>query len=459
MAIPDKHKGTGRSKTSFALAQPPPAKHKQRLNIRPRLLLQLHQISIASRPTPVLDVIPSVIFAPKFARKVPRIFKGKDDLGPNDLVIVKSQKYDALDEEAGHVDQDHSGDTRELVAVIRQRNINTEKDDSRAEIIFSNGRSCDAAALRTGRYDFVFLDDDGCRTTARWVPRQPARFKPRDHSIAEHEEARHTFSLIDPRTRRHPIIATLTSRSMEIYDSYSASPPRLSPEPSSPSSRVPLSPQMEESDYFGDLGHGTVGVDENLRTLITVTGIWVVFQEGFSPFYDAHRSLLPLTPEPKSPRMNGTNAADSNAIQSTSFNYQSHSHHPGVSGEYSPSSTASSGISKGGTAQSQIRRAYTTGGTSPKLSAQEQNISDSSWCPKEGRKLDLGICQHFRHERRRNTVDSGAISTYGINPTGSLGSATSQKDSATHHLRDLPEGGDGLVVRPGRIKRLFGFGR
>jgi hypothetical protein len=84
-----------RPKTSYQLAHPASHAHHRCFKIRPKLLLQLQQVSHTPRPLPIFDVLPSTVFLPRLARKFPTIFRGKNGLGPNDLIIVTSDLYDA----------------------------------------------------------------------------------------------------------------------------------------------------------------------------------------------------------------------------------------------------------------------------------------------------------------------------------------------------------------------------
>ena len=464
-----KSKSTAKTKTTFRLAHPPPAvKHKQRLSIRPRLLLQLHHISAASRPIPIFDVLPPVVFAPRFARRFPRIFKGKDGLGADDLIVVKSQKYDALEDEPDHRIEDDHWDARELVAAICQTRNTTENIERKTEIFFNNGRSCEASSIRNGRYDLTFVDENGLQATARWVPRQKTRSKTQDRSVAEPEEVKHTFSLMNPNTRRHPVIATLSNHSIEINDRYSAPQPQTPPKSRSSSSETPPSPEEEDCDHAGEseiTEQGAVEVDEHLRTLITVSGIWVAFQEGYSPYYSGARLSPPATPASKSPRTNRSRTINSAAAQSTGLNPQNHAQNPKITSDRSSWATADLGSSVPVTARPGICRAYTTSTSflnrakSRKSSVQAEDGLNGTWSPSEGKRSDREISQHSRREGRRNTVSLAEKSTNATPMTGLLRSATLGKGGTAQQLQALPEKGEEHRVKAGKIKRLFGLGR
>ena len=290
---PKLRKASTTSKISFQLAHPPPPiKHRQRLNIRPKILLQLQQLSDATRLIPVLDVLPSVIFAPKLARKFPSIFRGKDGLGADDLVVVNSEKYDSqtIPNKTGDVPGDGSWDTREIVAAICQSKRRGTQDQATTEICLNHGAFWEATPLPNGAYEFTSVDDMGKRTVARWVPRLPNRRRSQ-HSgdkpeLPDGEQRRLTFSIINPDTRRHPVIATLNRFSIDISKQYSMP---LAVTSSSNPFTLPTSPDPVPPDKnihcktTEPLRGATIETDDHLRTLIVVTGIWVAFREGYIP--------------------------------------------------------------------------------------------------------------------------------------------------------------------------------
>jgi len=433
-----------RTKTIFRLAYPPPAKHKQRLSIRPRLLLQLHQTSTTSRPVPMFDVIPSVVFAPKIAKKFPRICRGRDGLGADDLMVVRSQKYEASKDELDSRVEDEHSEAREPVAAICQTQNNTAKVGSPTEILFNNGRSCQAVVGRNGRYDFLFVDEEGLETTARWVPRHTTRSKARNRTISEPQEAKHTFSLINPGTRRHAVIATLSRNSIEICDRYSSPRSQASPKSASRSSVTSSSSQEEDCDYFGALPvteQGTVIVDESLRTLIIMSGIWVAFQEGYSPFYDCSRLSSPVTVGLKSPRVLGIPGTNLTAAQSTIPDLQSKTQPYSNTGGLSSSAIGHQRSSAAAMTRPAISRAYTTGSSS------------------KGERADREDSHGSRRGWRRNTVSMSEMHGNAIRIMGHLRDATLGKDSTTRQLRASSEEGEGHELRSGKIKRLLGLAR
>ena len=297
-----------KTRTAFRLCHPPPIHiHKQRLHIRPRVLLQLQKISKAARPTPIFEVLPSVVFAPRLARHFPRTFKGKAGLGLDDLVVVSSENYEAQDLHSDDIDDlfDEKWDKREIIAAICQPSKdNYPYGQGETEICLHHGTSWTASQRRNGTYEFACTDDCGNRTVARWVPKQTR--SDRTPSISSTpEEKRFNFSILNPNSRRHAIIATLDRQTIEVSDHYSHPPTSLSSQasytPTTSSSLVSdehKTPSMEASQAARD----HIEVDDALRTLITITGIWVAFREGFSPNFKYGQSTqFPSTSPNRAP--------------------------------------------------------------------------------------------------------------------------------------------------------------
>ena len=293
-----------RTKTAFRLCHPPPVRtHKPRLHIRPRVLLQLQKVSKASRPTPIFEVLPSVVFAPRLARHFPRTFKGKAGLGVDDLVIVSSEDYEAQELPSHDVDDlfDEKWDRREIIAAICQ----LSKDDypygqGETEICLNHGSSWTASQRKNGTYEFASTDDCGNRTIARWVPKQPKSDRTASMSSTS-EEKKFNFSILNPDSRRHAVIATLDCQKIEVSDQYSHPTTSLSPQASSTPIRTTSSvseeietPSIESRPTARDI----IEVDDALRTLITITGIWVAFREGFSPEFKYGQPTQGLSTSP-----------------------------------------------------------------------------------------------------------------------------------------------------------------
>lgn len=166
-----------RPSTAFHLAHPPPTltQRQRLLQIRPKLLFQLQRTSADSRPKPAIDVLPSTLVVPRLVKKFPRMFKGKGELGANDVMIVKSEDYDAPDDhESEENDSDEEGlANRDLIAVICQLRRESGGSEGKAEIVLNEGRWV-ASPLPNNVFDFVSVDENGNKTTARWAKAKKA---------------------------------------------------------------------------------------------------------------------------------------------------------------------------------------------------------------------------------------------------------------------------------------------
>ncbi|KAL2755490.1 hypothetical protein ACRALDRAFT_1071234 [Sodiomyces alcalophilus JCM 7366] len=280
-----------RRHTSFVLAYPPPrlrTKQRRFVQIRPRLLLQLRQLSPDRRPKPAIDVLATCVIAgthavPRLVRHVPAMVRAiRGSLGRDDLVVAKSEDYDAppYGKDGAATDKESRDlDKREWVAVISPLPSSSSRDHHdrnesvyRAEIVLADGAVWNAEMLPNGSYEFVHVDAGGRTTTARWVKRSPkpgrvATTGPAATSGFPGAECRFTFSMIDPSSRRHPILATLTPSSLDVMHSYKTPSPPSAPRPSPPDVD-PLPPPR------------SLPVDEATRTLIMVTSVWVWLHAG-----------------------------------------------------------------------------------------------------------------------------------------------------------------------------------
>ena len=271
-----RHSTFARSKTTLHFCRPPPTIRQKRLHIRPKVLLQLHRTSEATRPIPAFDVLSTSGLASRLAKEFPSTFKGKHILGIDDLVVVGSEDYSSEDVQKEGADDGMQKDnwkTRDIVAAIAQ--YSEDKHDSRrncAEICLSRGRSWTGSPMPKGGYEFVSVDMQGLRTIARWVPRRGSQRhssgQGASSSILSQEEKAFNFSLIDPSSRRHAVIATFDTKTLEVSDRYHT--PLAKPITQSPTATPEKPPVIDDS----------VEVDEALRILITVTSIWVSFCEG-----------------------------------------------------------------------------------------------------------------------------------------------------------------------------------
>ncbi|KAI9741286.1 MAG: hypothetical protein M1834_003003 [Cirrosporium novae-zelandiae] len=309
-----------RSKTSFQLAHPPPTvRHKQAFGIKPRILLQLQQLSDITRPTPALDVVSSTYFAPALKRNFPRIFRGKDALGSSDLVIVTSDRYNPGNTSPTDrymsaisspfpVDDDlteHKWD-KQIIGTICKLSSDQGGSRGKAEICLNHGDCWEATPLLNGSYEFISVDEHGIRTIARWVLRKnhstPGRrrsntFDQNGMPNSPADEKKFNFSIVNPECRRHPIIASMGRQTIDVLDRYPSQSSSMGKHP--PCAPV-LSPASEASaDYFdapSSPDRVMIETDDHLRTLIVITGIWVAFRENWSQNFSYSDAMSALGP-------------------------------------------------------------------------------------------------------------------------------------------------------------------
>ncbi|RYO92016.1 hypothetical protein DL766_006628 [Monosporascus sp. MC13-8B] len=189
-----------RKSTAYLLAQPPPKKQRKLHYTRPQLYLQMQQLSSEGRPSPVIDVYPSSAF-PKarvapLLKRYPRISRVKPELGPRDIMLLSY----GSDEQGSYPESDSDDKTlksRDLIAIVSPTRTTEEK----TEIILADGIVWAATSRPNGSYDFVSET-----VKARWVHRTT------DDS--------YTFSILNPNSRKHPIMATLSRTSLGVLDCY-----------------------------------------------------------------------------------------------------------------------------------------------------------------------------------------------------------------------------------------------
>lgn len=265
-----------KTKTSYRFALPPPTtKHHQRLHLRSRLVLQLQQTSQTSRPWPFLNVQLPSAHIPLFPARFPRFKKGKSHPGSDALVVAY-----------GYVHQEPMAlkdkkDREETVATILRSKSGFNRDQG-ALICMDNGSQWRGSRLSNGSYDFVMENGHGLKQVCRWVSKQKSVSHERAVDSSKSADSPHTtdfsFSFLDPALRRHAIIATLTSQGMDISDQY-CNPPPLTSSNSGQShykESFRATPQIED-----DVDTSTHIVDNDLRLLITASGIVVALAEGF----------------------------------------------------------------------------------------------------------------------------------------------------------------------------------
>lgn len=312
---PRRRRNAPRKSSHYLLALPPPKRgSKKQLfkNIRPRLLFQLQELPANQRPRPAIDVFPASLIAgplvtARYINRFPCIFGVKGELGPRDLILLKSEDYDnGLSDSED--DDEHAGARREPLAILSP--VRGQDCD---EIVMEDGTVWRATPGPKGGYNFVHTDKHGISTTLRWARRSPgsgvstpsvqnqknanrlsssaATLASDAASTAEQSDYKYTFSIINPQSRRHPILANLTPRSLELYEDYttvSTSQGRFPPSrPMSynfDSAGVKSPPPSPYSVDEPSTERQTQPVDEKTKQLIRVTGLWLALRlSGAAP--------------------------------------------------------------------------------------------------------------------------------------------------------------------------------
>ncbi|KAI1957264.1 hypothetical protein LOZ58_005884 [Ophidiomyces ophidiicola] len=268
-----------RSKTSFRFAHPPPSTHK-RLRIKPRLLLQVQHVSKSSRPISALDVIPSSSFGIRSSRKVSNPCRGNERIGPNDLVVIHSDAYGPLAEE-DEKEKTSIDVQKDLVAVLRQPKKDESVVNGVVDVCVGQEGIWEVTSHSRNAYEFAHTDENGLRKSVRWVLRgKENRDSIGSISGSEQRSKRFTFSVIDPTSRRHPIIAWMTKNGIDVLDRYSPTSVSIHSRSASVVSPAFSAPGDAPASTLPD--YNTVEIDDQLRNIIVVTGIWVALREGWS---------------------------------------------------------------------------------------------------------------------------------------------------------------------------------
>ncbi|SPO04793.1 uncharacterized protein DNG_07478 [Cephalotrichum gorgonifer] len=264
---------TARSGTRYQICQPAThlaKRHRRLIPVRTTLLLQLQQLT-DTRPKPAFDVLPAGVLrgslkgSTKLARRIPKPFGHRQELGSDDVILTKSENYDsnALD------DSDDGLENRELLAIISPR---PAAGDGCTDIVLANGTIWAATPLPSGSYEFSTLrPEDGSIITARWAKRKI--------SLEDDDDYKYTFSIIDPSSRRHPIMGTLTPSMLEVLDNYTTVSPH------SASRHPPTRRYSFDANGTAPVRteRATLPIDEATRSFITVSGVWIsLLKLGFA---------------------------------------------------------------------------------------------------------------------------------------------------------------------------------
>ena len=260
-------------KTTYTICHPPPASSaRQKLHRRPRSLLQLHKVVPNSRPLPAYEIIPSANFSVRLTRATTKVFRAKHSLCPNDLVVLRAEDYYTEEPEE---DQE----ARDVVALICKGRKEDGAAAGKAKICMVDGGEWEAYPSVNGGYEFFTTDEHGLGLTMRWVPKKSKK------EGAKSEPRRFNFSTISANTRRHPIIANLSKSSLDIYDSYKMPDLSTATPTATPKQHATILEDGLDSDDNTSSKQEIRRTDDFIRSIITMTSIYVAFKEGWSPHF------------------------------------------------------------------------------------------------------------------------------------------------------------------------------
>jgi hypothetical protein len=266
-------KKSNKPKTTYSICHPPPASStRQKLHRRPRSLLQLHKVVPNSRPLPAYEIIPSANFSVRLTRATTKVFRAKHSLCPNDLVVLRAEDYYTEEPEE---DQE----TRDVVALICKGRKEDGVASGKAKICMVDGGEWEAYPSVNGGYEFFTTDEHGLGLTVRWVPKKSKK------EGAKSECRRFNFSTISANTRRHPIIANLSKSSLDIYDSYKMPDLSAATPTATPKQHATTLEDGLDSDDNSSPKQEVRRTDDFIRSIITMTSIYVAFKEGWSPHF------------------------------------------------------------------------------------------------------------------------------------------------------------------------------
>lgn len=295
-----------RPKCQYRLAHPPPTVAPKKLqhlqkHIRPKVLLQLQQRIPSGFHKPVYEVVPASRFSTdtRLGKKLNRLRKGKDGLHPDDLVVMKVEDYKDADDAS---EEAEFSETRTALGIISVSHSPDGQAEDKALLQLENSTWI-ATAGKFGGYDLVLQEDESQK--AKWFIQKSKRKRP--NSIAGlpnpalSDDQKFYFALMQPFSRQHPTIASINATSLDIYDYYAApsSTPRTPTRPSSVIVDGDASPQLSTPVNEDE----RIPTNDLLRKLIVISGAWLFFTNGWSPFFRYFSSPRPSTTrdaEPKS---------------------------------------------------------------------------------------------------------------------------------------------------------------
>jgi hypothetical protein len=264
------------------------------------VLLQLQQQTSSGFHKPVYEVVPASRFSTdtRLGKKLNRLRKGKDGLQPDDLVVLKVEDYKGPDDISEEAEFSESRTALGIISVLCGRNGQTED----SAFLYLENSTWKASAGKSGGYEFTLQDDS--MQKARWYLPKSKRKRPSSISgppiPSDVEQQKYYFAMIQPHTTLHPTIASINDTHLDIYSHYAATP--STPRSGARTPSTPIGDGIQSISTEIDDTSQLIPTDELLRKLIIVSGAWLFFAKGWSPYLKFSHNLQPTTNQNIEPR-------------------------------------------------------------------------------------------------------------------------------------------------------------
>jgi len=259
--------------TQYRLAVPPPQRKtrpRSLIYFRPPVLLQLQRLDV-KRGVPAFDVLPpsiasSSLLVPRLAQRL----RAKPTLGPDDLVVVRSEDYKSdspTDSNSARLE------SRDLMGIISPL---PDLGEDVAEIVMGDGSVWTTSLQPNGAYEFKSIDRHGITSTARWAKSKGVTRRDSGTPTSTDfpvPDPRWTFSILSPSTKRHPIMGTLDPDNLVVYDTYRSLSASSSRHPPTRPFPVPGDATATNTSTSDERVHRVT--PEEYKKLMIVTATWI----------------------------------------------------------------------------------------------------------------------------------------------------------------------------------------
>lgn len=248
----------------FQLALPP--KKHRKLRLSSALILQVQELSHASRPRPILDILrPSIFTTEKFY--------GFPKLAARDIYVTQREPYVQSTKEGEQKvipsgsECDENDDC--VIAMICRPNSKAGK----ADVLFRGGQNWTAMTSSPGEYQFSNVTSTGESILALWKRQKRVHFghigdSPAGPSTNDVTAATFIFEVTNRKTYETSILAAMTRENVRIFNlNHHLRTHSISSGGTSDSDR--------RSKCFATRD------DDNMISLALLFGVWVALQEGW----------------------------------------------------------------------------------------------------------------------------------------------------------------------------------